>query len=100
VERGGKVATQFLQSNIWDKITFLAKRAKHRFIAVAYLGKGASDLLPLNRGDVLVVDMSLSAMRSGQTNPFEIGKYLKRGMEVHSHTLTFTQKYSCLTEKP
>jgi hypothetical protein len=78
------MTTQFLQSDLWNKVTALATRAKRRYVAVAYLGKGATELLPLNQGDVLVVDMSLSAVRAGQTNPAEVLEYLKRGVEIHS----------------
>jgi len=81
---GATMTNRFLQDNLWSEITLLAKRSQHRFVAVAYLGKDATRLLPLRRGDVLVVDMSLSAIKAGQTNPYEIEKYLKRGVEVHS----------------
>jgi hypothetical protein len=80
------MTTQFLQSGLWEKITSLASNAKRKYVAVAYLGVGASDLLPLGAGDLLIVDMSLSAVRSGQTNPYEIGKYLKAQVEVHSRS--------------
>lgn len=78
------MTTQFIQSNLWERVTALAKKAKRKYVAVAYLGSGATKLLPLNRGDVLVVDMSLAAVRAAQTNPTEVEKYLKRGVEVHS----------------
>ncbi len=75
---------QSLQSDLWTEITSLAKEAERRYAAVAYLGTGATRLLPLKRGDVLVVDMSLASIRAGRTNPAEIEKYLKRGVEVYS----------------
>jgi hypothetical protein len=76
------MTTTFLQSELWDKIGNLAKRAKRKHIAVAYLGSGACDLIPLHKGDTLVLDMSLSTVKSGQTNPFEVGKYLRAGVSV------------------
>lgn len=78
------MTTTFLQSELWEKINFLAKRAKRKHIAVAYLGRGTSELIPLHRGDTLVVDMSLQAVESGQTNPYEVSKYLKSGAAVFS----------------
>jgi hypothetical protein len=75
---------QFLHEALWPTITARVKAAKHNFAAVAYLGKGAKRLLPLHRNDVLVVDMSPGAVKSGQTNPAEIEKYLKAGVVVHS----------------
>jgi hypothetical protein len=53
-------------------------------IAVAYFGKGATKLLPLDRGSTLIVDMSRPAVGSGQTLPKEILKLVNRGVEVHS----------------
>lgn len=76
---------KFLQADIWNKITVLAKAAKHKHVAVAYLGKGATKLLPLNQGDVLVVDLRIETVRGGQVNPFEIEEYLKQGVEVYSY---------------
>lgn len=76
------MTTTFLQSELWKSIGNLAKGAKRKHIAVAYLGSGASELISLRKGDTLVVDMSLQAVRSGQTNPYEVGKYLKLGVAV------------------
>jgi phosphatidylserine/phosphatidylglycerophosphate/cardiolipin synthase-like enzyme len=75
---------EFAHSNLWQKITSLAQKAKRRYAAVAYLGAGAFELLPLGSGDLLVVDLSLSSVRSGQTNPYEIEKYIRNEVEVHS----------------
>jgi phosphatidylserine/phosphatidylglycerophosphate/cardiolipin synthase-like enzyme len=84
-ERGSRtMATRFLQSGLWAKITSLAKKAKRRYVAVAYLGSGATSLLPLGKRDVLIADVSLAAVRAGQTNPYEVEEYLNRDVEVHS----------------
>ncbi len=76
--------TTFLQSELWGKIKGLAKRSKRKDIAVAYLGSGASKLISLGKGDTLVVDMSSQAVKSGQTNPFEVEKYIESGVEAFS----------------
>src|SRR6185369_13773316 len=52
--------------------------------AVAYFAAGASKLLPLRKGSVLVVDMSERAVKSGQTDPKELIELLNKGVEVHS----------------
>src|SRR6516162_9259529 len=76
---------KFLSDNLWQRITSLAKKNAHRsFVAVAYFGGAASELLPLRKGSILVVDMSAKAVRSGQTDPKEIIKLLDEGVEVHS----------------
>ncbi len=80
------MTTKFLQADLWNKITTLAKTAKRKYVAVAYLGKGATKLLPLNQGDILVVDLRVETVRAGQVNPFEVEEYLKRDVEVFSCT--------------
>lgn len=75
--------TKLLGSNIWRTITAAAKRSRAD-VAVAYFGSGGADLLPLRSGSTLTVDMSKVAVVSGQTNPKEIRKLLKRNIMVHS----------------
>lgn len=73
---------QFLHAELWQKITHLARNSKVRHVAVAYLGTGASELLPMKKGDVLVVNMSLANVKNGQVNPFEVQKYYEKGVKV------------------
>jgi len=69
----------------WDRIQTLVNKQPGRcHVAVAYFGSGASKLLPLKAGSVLVIDMSERAVKSGQTKPSEVAKLLKNGVEVHS----------------
>ena len=72
------------RDSLWPKIVSLAKQSSRRQIVVAYLGKGASKILPLRRGDVLVVDLSEQAVKTGQTDPREVEKYLKKGVKVYN----------------
>lgn len=77
--------SRFLSNNeLWDEITFRVSKAKHVNAAVAYLGKNGSQLVPLKKGDQLVVDMSLGAVRQGVTDPREIQKFMRRGVHVFS----------------
>ncbi len=78
------VANRLLTNQTWDRITELAGKARRASVAVAYFGQGASRLLPLKAGSVLVLDLSTSAVRSGQTCPAEVAKLIRRGVEVHS----------------
>jgi hypothetical protein len=71
-----------LKDNVWETITELAKTSKHADVAVAYLGVGATKLLPLKKGDTLVIDMSQGAVIGGQTNPFEVERYVKKEVNV------------------
>jgi len=43
--------------DIWKAIPDIIKASKHADVAVAYLGTDGSKLLPLKKGDRLVVDM-------------------------------------------
>ena len=76
------MTTELLQNDLWDKINRLSKRARKRHLAVAYLGTGASDLLALQRGDTLITDLSLRSVRCGNTNPYEVEKYITNGVLV------------------
>jgi len=72
-------------SEPWDRIQGLVQKQPGKcYVAVAYFGSGASDLLPLKSGSILVVDMSERAVKSGQTKPSEISKLLNEGVEAHS----------------
>lgn len=67
----------------WPRIISAARKGPAD-VAVAYVGQGAARLLPLRRGSRLVVDASEAAVRSGQTDPKELLKYLRRGVDVFS----------------
>lgn len=76
---------QLITEKVWEHISSRAIANKNRYVAVAYLGKNASKYLRLGLGDVLVVDASESNVRSGNTNPYEIEKYIKNGVELFSY---------------
>jgi hypothetical protein len=78
------MAYNLLTDRTWQVINRLAEKASSARVAVAYFGQGASRLLPLKAGSVLVVDLSKVAVRSGQTCPQEVIKLLRRGVEIHS----------------
>lgn len=72
-------------NNIWNEITKLVKSSKTKsYVAVAYFGTGAAEMLPISKGSKLVVDASENAIRSGQTNPNELLKLSKTGVEIYS----------------
>ena len=84
---------RFLQDNLWPTITKLARKSDRKHVAVAYLGQGANKLLPLDKGDSLVIDMSQGAVKSGQTDPKEIEKYLKKGVDIYTCTNLHAKVY-------
>jgi hypothetical protein len=67
----------------WPRITAACKKSRGD-VAVAYVGQGAGRLLPLRTSSRLVVDASEGAVRSGQTDPRELLKYFRKGVEVFS----------------
>lgn len=70
--------------DIWKTIPEIIKASKRTGVAVAYLGTDGAKLLPLKKGDRLIVDMSPATVKAGATNPFEIEKLIKRGVKVFS----------------
>ena len=45
-------------NSLWMTIKSYAKKSKNRQIAVAYIGKNASKILPLHKGDLLIADLA------------------------------------------
>lgn len=71
---------KLLKHQAWSDMTAAVRRAPERCrVAVAYFGKGASWLLPLRRGSVLVLDFSERAVRAGHACPEEVLVRLRRG---------------------
>lgn len=78
---------KLLTTRPWKRITAAVKRSPSKCrVAVAYFGRSASQLLPLRKGSVLVLDFSLDAVKAGHACPAEVLKLLKRGVEIHSVT--------------
>jgi hypothetical protein len=67
----------------WPRIAAACKKSRAD-VAVAYVGQGATRLLPLRPGSRLVVDASEAAVRSGQTDPRELLKYFRTDVKVFS----------------
>jgi len=80
------MATKFHSDDSWSRIRDLAKKRGRRLVAVPFLGKGAIRRLPLQAGDLLIVRLDEATVKSGQTSPFEIGKFLRKGVEVHAQS--------------
>ncbi len=60
--------------------------AKGRVIAaVAYVGSGGPEVLPLKRGDGLICDASTAAVAAGSTSVAALRQYLQAGVEIYSH---------------
>jgi hypothetical protein len=79
-------SVQFLSGRqVWAELKQRSAKTKGRIeAAVAYFGKDGATLLTLKAGDTLLVDMSLRAVRQGVTDPREVKKLIRRGVEVFS----------------
>ncbi|WP_061036312.1 MULTISPECIES: phospholipase D family protein [Vibrio] len=75
---------KLLTENIWSFISKSSRNSDKAYVAVAYLGNGASEMLRLKSGDILVVDASESNVRSGVINPLELQKFVGSGVNVFS----------------
>lgn len=77
-----RIANFLSNETLWKSISDIIKNAHHVDAAIAYFGQEGSKLLPLKKGDHLVVDMSKATVEAGSTNPREIEKLLRRGVRV------------------
>ena len=78
-------ATTFLSNEtLWQILPATVKAARRGDAAVAYFGRGGARLLPLRRGDRLIVDMSLPTVRAGATDPREVATLIRRGVQAFS----------------
>src|SRR3990167_4333385 len=75
--------TTFLSNmTLWQTLAARVKDARHVDAAIAFFGQGGAKLLPLRRGDRLVVDMSPATVRAGGTDPREVEKLMRRGVRA------------------
>lgn len=74
----------FVGGQTWGEIAAAVSSARLRHAAVAFLGVDAPTILPMKRGDTLVVNASDSAVRSRATCPAAIETYLQAGVLVYN----------------
>ena len=78
------MGTSFHGPNPWPHITRAIRTRGPRYAAVPYLGHLAPELLPLRRGDILVVNASTAAIRAHATSPVVLSHYLSKGVRILS----------------
>ncbi|MEU1525354.1 phosphatidylserine/phosphatidylglycerophosphate/cardiolipin synthase family protein [Nocardia rhamnosiphila] len=78
------MGTTFSGPDPWPQITRTLKTRGPRRAAIAYLGADAPQLLPLRRGDILVVNADRPALRAHATSPEALQKFFDRGVELYS----------------
>lgn len=88
--------TRFLcNDSLWDELAFRVKSSRKVKAAVAFVGNGGADLLPLKKGDTLVVNLGLQTVKQGATSPKEIQRLIKRGVKVFTRSNLHAKFFIC-----
>jgi len=79
------VKSELITNEVWTQISRAARRYNSpSHVAVAFIGSGASRMLPLKKGSRLVVDASRRTVKAGLTSPFELEKFYRKGVRIYS----------------
>jgi hypothetical protein len=78
------VTLEFIGGHVWSAISKVCTGPGRRTAAIAFLGWDAPRLMPLRRGDVLVVNASDSALLAHATSPDALDAYVAAGVRVSS----------------
>lgn len=83
-----------ITKNIWEQITTTCKATNRRsYVAVAYLGNGGANRLPLSKDSCIVVDASETTVKLGLTCPDELLKLYDNGVKIYSQPLLHAKVY-------
>ena len=78
------IAVEFLGDRVWTELEKPIGQARRRRAAIAFAGRSAAQILPLQRGDCIVIDGSDAALAAGSTHPDAIEVWLAAGAIVRS----------------
>lgn len=78
------MASALLSGSVWGRISKLSRSSSLTLAAAPYFGSGATNLLSLKEGDTLVVKFDRETVGTGQVDPKEIIKAIKKKVNVHS----------------
>lgn len=78
---------------VWQRLRKAFGSGRKAQVAVAFLGQGAFMRMPLAAGSTLVVNASLETVRSGQTDPRELLKYVRAGVHVFTRANLHAKVY-------
>ncbi len=74
--------SNFFTGDIWKEVNILLNKKRLNYACIAYV---TSDLLLLNKGDILVCDASNDSIRFGQTSAKTLKTYIKKGVNIYSN---------------
>jgi hypothetical protein len=78
------MTTTLITGNVWQYLTGACRTPGRRRAAISYVGVDAPTLLPLRRGDVLIVNASDNALGNHATSPEALAVYHAAGVRVFS----------------
>jgi hypothetical protein len=78
------MSTKLRVEDLWPRLRSLAANRGPRYVAAPFVGQGSFSRLRLRQGDVLVTRCDIATVKCGLTDPREVVKYVKAGVEVHS----------------
>ena len=89
------MSTELLTGKVWSRLKKIRQKnaSQRSWVAVAYIGKGAAKLLPLNRGSRLVVNASDEAVKAGQTCPADLLALQDRGVRIFNYVHLHAKVY-------
>lgn len=82
---------ELLSAGLWNRLRTLAKSAKKRYAAIAYVTDDTK--IAFGKGDVLIIDASDEAIRSGQTSAAVLKAAWKRKAQIVSVTRLHAKVY-------
>ena len=89
-------STRFLSNDsLWSELHARVKGARAVRAAVAFMGRGGADLLPLKKGDTLVVNLGIQTVKQGLTSPREIRRLIRRGVRVFTRSTLHAKFFLC-----
>jgi hypothetical protein len=69
---------------LWGALREHVRKGTGVRAAVAHFGRSGDKLFPLKRGDIIVVDLSIGAVRQGVTDPRALRILMERGVAIFS----------------
>lgn len=81
------------QNVVWQALRKAFGKGRKAQVAVAFLGQGSFSRMRLAAGSTLVVNASLETVRSGQTDPGELLKYLRARVRVFTYANLHAKVY-------
>lgn len=74
---------QFLTGDIWNEVNKLFTKRQRKIACIAYV---TSEKLELSKGDILICDASVFAIKFGETSAKTLDTYFSRGIKLYCNS--------------